>query len=88
MPTSLSAIRKQLISSTTGSGEVSLKFLRLKRLKRLMAHGAVGAALLATCLQAGAASALTWNWSLNGGSAAIRAGNLHHGGVNSAGQYP
>ena len=64
MPTSLSAIRRQLISSTTGSGEVSLKFLFFKR---LMAHGGVGAALLATCLQAGAASALTWNWSFNGG---------------------
>jgi hypothetical protein len=62
--TSLSAIRRQLISSTTGSGEVSLKFLFFKR---LMAHGGVGAALLATCLQAGAASALTWNWSFNGG---------------------
>ena len=32
-----------------------------------MAHGAVGAALLAACLQAGAASALTWNWSFIGG---------------------
>ena len=67
MPGSLTAIRKQLISSTTGSGEVSVKSSRPHRLKRLMAHGAVGAALLATCLQAGAASALTWNWSFNGG---------------------
>ena len=32
-----------------------------------MVRGAVGAALLASCLQAGAASALTWNWSFNGG---------------------
>jgi hypothetical protein len=67
MPTSLSAIRKQLISSTPASGEVSIKSSRPQRLKRLMAHGAVGAALMATCLQAGAASALTWNWSINGG---------------------
>jgi len=32
-----------------------------------MVRGAAGAALLATCLQARAASALTWNWSFSGG---------------------
>jgi hypothetical protein len=66
MPTSLSAIRKQLISSTPASGEVSIKSSRPQRHKRLMAHGAVGAALMATCLQAGAASALSFNFTFTG----------------------
>jgi len=66
MPASLSVIRKQLISSAPGCGEVSPKFSRPHRLKRLMAHGAVSAALMATWAAA-PAQALTWNWSFDGG---------------------
>ena len=62
-----SSIRKEFISGVSSPSQVSLKSSQPHRLKRLMAHGAVGAALLATCIQAGAASALTWNWSFNGG---------------------
>jgi len=61
-----SSIRKEL-SGVSASGQVLPKPSRPQRLKRFMVRGAVGAALLATCLQAGAASALTWNWSFNGG---------------------
>jgi hypothetical protein len=66
IPMSFSTARKQLISNVLGSGEVSPKFSRPHRLKRLTAHGAVGAALLASCLQAGAASALSFNFSYSG----------------------
>jgi hypothetical protein len=61
-----SSIRKQL-SSVSASGQILPKPSRPQRLKRFMVRGAAGAALLATCLQAGAASALTWNWSFSGG---------------------
>jgi len=63
----LTSIRKQL-SGVSVSGQVLPKPSRPQHLKRFMVRGAAGAALLATCLQAGAASALTWNWSFNGGS--------------------
>ena len=66
IPMFFSTARKQLISNVFGSGEVSPKFSRPHRLKRLMAHGAVGAALLASCLQAGSASALSFNFSFVG----------------------
>ena len=49
-----------------GSGQVSLKTSRAHRLKQLMVRCGVGAALLATCLQAGAASALSFNFSFTG----------------------
>lgn len=49
-----------------GSGQVSLKSSRAHRLKQLMVRCGVGAALLATCLQAGAASALSFNFSFTG----------------------
>jgi len=70
----LSAARKHFISSappllhTSASepGQVVLKPARPHRLKRPIASGAVGAALLATCLQAGAASALSFNFSFTG----------------------
>jgi len=61
-----SSIRKQF-SGVSASGQVLPKPSRPQRLKRFMVRGAAGAALLATCLQAGAASALTWNWSFSGG---------------------
>ena len=52
------------MSSTPGSDKASLKSSRPPGLKRLMAHGAVGAALLATWASA-PAQALTWNWSFD-----------------------
>jgi hypothetical protein len=61
-----STARKQFISNGLGSGEVSLKFSCPHRLKRLMAHGAVGTALLAICLQAGDASALGFTFTFTG----------------------
>ncbi len=63
---SFSAARKQLISNVLGSGEVSPKFSRPHRLKRLMAHGAVGTALLAISLHAGDASALGFTFTFTG----------------------
>jgi len=58
-----SAATKQFISSAPRGN--ALKSSRPHRLKRLMAHGAVGAALLATWF-AVPAQALTWNWSFTG----------------------
>ena len=58
-----SAATKQFISSAPRGN--ALKSSRPHRLKRLMAHGAVGAALLATWF-AVPAQALTWNWSDTG----------------------
>jgi len=52
--------------TASGSGKVSLKTSRAHRLKQLMVRCGVGAALLATCLQAGAASALSFNFSFTG----------------------
>ncbi len=58
-----SAATKQFISSAPSGN--ALKSSRPHRLKRLMAHGAVGAALQATWF-AVPAQALTWNWSFTG----------------------
>ena len=68
------ATSTQLVCSATllfryiasGSGQVSLKSSRAHRLKQLMVRCGVGAALLAACLQAGAASALSFNFSFTG----------------------
>ena len=68
------ATSTQLVCSATllfrytasGSGQVSLKSSRAHRLKQLMVRCGVGAALLAACLQAGAASALSLNFSYTG----------------------
>ena len=68
MALALLATRAQLVSSATPlhrytaseSGQVSPN---LSRLKQLTVRCAFGAALLATCLQAGAASALSFNFS-------------------------
>ena len=58
-----SAATKQFI--TSAPNEESLKPSRPHRLKRFLAQGAVGAALLATWASA-PAQALTWNWSFTG----------------------
>jgi hypothetical protein len=55
-----------LRSSASKPGQAALKSSRPHRLKRLIANRSVGAALLATCLQAGAASALSFNFSFTG----------------------
>jgi len=60
-----SSIRKEFISGVSSPGKVSPKSSRPHRLKRLMIHGAVGAALLASWA-AVPAQALTWNWSFDG----------------------
>ena len=63
IPMFFSAARKQFIPSAPSDN--ALKPSRPHRLKRFVAQGAVGAALLATWAAA-PAQALTWNWSFTG----------------------
>jgi hypothetical protein len=56
----------QLGSADSGSSQASLKPCRTIGAKRLLGRAAVGAALMASCLHAGAASALSFNFSFSG----------------------
>ena len=61
-----SSIKEPLTSVVPKSSQLAEIHSRPHHLKKLIGHAAFGAALLVTCLQAGAASALSFNFSFNG----------------------
>jgi len=62
----LSSSKELMVSFVPQSGQVSGKPSRPSRLKHLIGRTAFGAALLTACLQAGDASALSFNFSFSG----------------------
>ena len=61
-----SSIKEPLTSVVPKSSQLAEIHSRPHHLKKLIGHAAIGAALLVTCLQAGAASALSFNFSFTG----------------------
>ena len=61
-----SSIKEPLTSVVPKSSQLAEIHSRPHHLKKLIGHAAFGAALLVTCLQAGAASALSFNFSFTG----------------------
>ena len=61
-----SSIKEPLTSVVPKSSQLAEIHSRPHHLKKLIGHAAFGAALLMTCLQAGAASALSFNFSFTG----------------------
>jgi hypothetical protein len=61
-----SSIKEPLTSVVTNSTQLAEIHSRPRHLKKFIGHAAFGAALLMTCLQAGAASALSFNFSFSG----------------------
>jgi len=60
------SIKEPLTSVVPKSSQLAEIHSRPHHLKKLIGHAAFGAALLVTCLQAGAASALSFNFSFTG----------------------
>ena len=61
-----SSIKEPQTSVVPKSSQLAEIYSRPHHLKKLIGHAAFGAALLVTCLQAGAASALSFNFSFTG----------------------
>jgi hypothetical protein len=61
-----SSIKEPQTSVVPNSSQLADIHSRPHHLKKLIGHAAIGAALLVTCLQAGAASALSFNFSFTG----------------------
>ena len=61
-----SSIKEPQTSVVPKSSQLAEIYSRPHHLKKLIGHAAFGAALLVTCLQAGAASALSFNFSFSG----------------------